>query len=37
MLECRALTNFIGNADATIIIARWEDKLDRKALDKALK
>ena len=28
MSECRALTNFIGNAVATIVVARWEGALD---------
>jgi aerobic C4-dicarboxylate transport protein len=28
MSECRALTNFIGNAVATIVIARWEKAVD---------
>lgn len=37
MSECRAITNFIGNAVATIVIARWEGALDRDALDNALK
>jgi aerobic C4-dicarboxylate transport protein len=36
MSECRSLTNFIGNAVATIVVARWEGKLDREALDAAL-
>ncbi|MDP3800793.1 dicarboxylate/amino acid:cation symporter [Brevundimonas sp.] len=36
MSECRALTNFIGNAVATIVVARWEKGLDRDALDRAL-
>ncbi|WP_395650342.1 dicarboxylate/amino acid:cation symporter [Brevundimonas sp.] len=36
MSECRALTNFIGNAVATIVVARWENELDRDALDAAL-
>lgn len=36
MSECRALTNFIGNAVATIVIARWEGALDREQLAKAL-
>jgi aerobic C4-dicarboxylate transport protein len=36
MSECRSLTNFIGNAVATIVVARWEGKLDRGLLDKAL-
>ena len=36
MSECRSLTNFIGNAVAAIVVARWEGKLDRVALDRAL-
>lgn len=36
MSECRALTNLIGNAVATIVIARWEGALDRDMLDRAL-
>ena len=36
MSECRALTNFIGNAVATIVVARWEKGLDRAALNAAL-
>ena len=30
MSECRALTNFIGNACATIVVARWENALDKE-------
>ncbi|MBX9706612.1 MAG: dicarboxylate/amino acid:cation symporter [Caulobacteraceae bacterium] len=36
MSECRALTNFIGNAVATLVVARWEGALDRDALSAAL-
>ncbi|MEI4508342.1 dicarboxylate/amino acid:cation symporter [Sphingopyxis sp. CCNWLW253] len=36
MSECRALTNFIGNALAAIVVAMWENALDRDALDRAL-
>jgi aerobic C4-dicarboxylate transport protein len=36
MSECRSLTNFIGNAVAAIVVARWEGKLDRAALERAL-
>lgn len=36
MSECRALTNLIGNAVATIVVARWEKQLDPEALKKAL-
>ena len=28
MSECRALTNFVGNGVATLVIARWEGDLD---------
>ncbi|MEZ5939173.1 MAG: C4-dicarboxylate transporter DctA [Hyphomonadaceae bacterium] len=34
--ECRALTNFIGNAVATIVVSRWEGALDRDKLNAAL-
>lgn len=36
MSECRALTNLTGNACATIIVARWENSLDKAQLDRAL-
>jgi aerobic C4-dicarboxylate transport protein len=36
MSECRSLTNFIGNAVATIVVSRWEGKLDHDRLDAAL-
>ena len=36
MSECRSLTNFIGNAVATIVVSRWEGGLDKDALDTAL-
>ena len=36
MSECRSLTNFIGNAVATVVIARWEGALDREKLKAAL-
>lgn len=36
MSECRSLTNFIGNAVATIVVARWDNALDRTALHNAL-
>lgn len=36
MSECRALTNFIGNAVATVVVAKWEKGLDKEALDLAL-
>lgn len=36
MSECRSLTNFIGNAVATIVVSRWEGALDRDKLNAAL-
>jgi len=36
MSECRSLTNFIGNAVATIVVTRWEGALDREQFDAAL-
>jgi aerobic C4-dicarboxylate transport protein len=29
---CRAVVNMIGNAVATLVIARWENELDRNIL-----
>jgi aerobic C4-dicarboxylate transport protein len=36
MSECRALTNFIGTAVATIVVSRWDRSLDARELDAAL-
>ncbi|MFH1556455.1 MAG: dicarboxylate/amino acid:cation symporter [Pseudomonadota bacterium] len=36
MSECRAITNFIGNAVATIVVARWEGELNADQLACAL-
>lgn len=36
MSECRALTNFVGNAVATIVVARWEGELDQEQLARVL-
>ena len=36
MSECRALTNFTGNAVATIVVARWEGALDTERLAAAM-
>jgi aerobic C4-dicarboxylate transport protein len=36
MSECRSLTNFIGNAVATVVVARWDGALDREKLATAL-
>jgi aerobic C4-dicarboxylate transport protein len=32
MSECRAITNFVGNGVATIVVSAWEGELDRGAL-----
>jgi aerobic C4-dicarboxylate transport protein len=37
MSECRALTNIVGNAVATLVVARWEGALDRVTLAAELK
>ncbi|MCX7257819.1 MAG: dicarboxylate/amino acid:cation symporter [Polaromonas sp.] len=37
MSEARALTNFIGNGVATVVVSNWENELDRDMMDKALK
>jgi aerobic C4-dicarboxylate transport protein len=37
MSECRSLTNFIGNAVATIVVARWEGAVDPATLRAALR
>jgi aerobic C4-dicarboxylate transport protein len=36
MSECRSLTNFIGNAVATIVVSAWEGGLDRGRLNAAM-
>lgn len=36
MSECRSITNFIGNAVATVVVARWEGRLDKERFDLAL-
>jgi aerobic C4-dicarboxylate transport protein len=36
MSECRSLTNFIGNAVATVVVSRWEGALDHAKLNVAL-
>ena len=36
MSECRSMTNFIGNAVATVVVARWDGALDRDQLQRAL-
>ncbi|AUX62163.1 dicarboxylate/amino acid:cation symporter [Simonsiella muelleri] len=36
MSECRALTNLVGNACATVVVARWENALDKEQLTASL-
>jgi len=36
MSECRSLTNFVGNAVATIVVARWEGAVDMSRLRQVL-
>lgn len=36
MSECRSLTNFIGNAVATVVVSKWEGALDMQKLQQAL-
>ncbi|MBS0583705.1 MAG: dicarboxylate/amino acid:cation symporter [Proteobacteria bacterium] len=36
MSECRALTNFIGNGVATIVVSKWEGELDSATLRREL-
>ena len=36
MSECRSLTNFVGNAVAAIVVARWEREIDDSQLQRAI-
>ena len=36
MSECRALTNFVGNGVATIVVSKWEKELDMSTLKQEL-
>ena len=36
MSECRSLTNFIGNAVATVVVSRWENSVDMDRLNAVL-
>ncbi|MBD1226612.1 dicarboxylate/amino acid:cation symporter [Xenorhabdus griffiniae] len=36
MSECRALTNLVGNACASIVVARWENALDKEKMHQIL-
>jgi aerobic C4-dicarboxylate transport protein len=37
MSECRALTNFIGNGVASVVVSKWEGELDHERLVSELK
>ena len=37
MSECRALTNFVGNGVACVVVSRWENELDRDKLKSGLR
>ena len=37
MSEARALTNFVGNGIATVVVSRWENELDKEQMDRVLK
>jgi len=36
MSECRALTNFVGNGVATVVVSKWEKELDTERMDAVL-
>ena len=36
MSDCRALTNVIGNAVATVVVSNWENRLDKDRLKEVL-
>ncbi|MBZ9799745.1 dicarboxylate/amino acid:cation symporter [Mesorhizobium sp. ES1-4] len=37
MSECRALTNLVGNAVASLVVARWEGELDQSRMETAFR
>jgi aerobic C4-dicarboxylate transport protein len=37
MSECRALTNFVGNGVATVVVSKWEKELDHARLESVLR
>ena len=37
MSEARALTNLVGNSVATLVVARWENELNRETLQRELR
>jgi aerobic C4-dicarboxylate transport protein len=36
MSEARALTNFVGNGVATVVVSKWEKELDTQRMDDVL-
>jgi aerobic C4-dicarboxylate transport protein len=36
MSECRALTNFIGNGVASVVVSKWENELDKERMEAVL-
>jgi aerobic C4-dicarboxylate transport protein len=36
MSECRALTNFVGNGVAAIVVSKWENELDMETMKREL-
>ncbi|MDB5749332.1 MAG: C4-dicarboxylate transporter DctA, partial [Massilia sp.] len=36
MSECRALTNFVGNGVASVVVSKWENELDKERMDAVL-
>ena len=36
MSECRSLTNFVGNAVATVVVSKWDKQLDTARLHEVL-
>ncbi len=36
MSECRALTNFVGNGVATVVVSKWENELDVENMKREL-
>jgi len=36
MSEARALTNFVGNGVATVVVSKWEKELDSARMDDVL-
>ena len=36
MSEARALTNFVGNGVATVVVSKWENELNREKMHVAM-